>query len=111
MRSRSNPLPGAESQLRELAVAEDIRADRLASRAHLAADRRIHETDGGEACRLRVAPVTAARTRTVAAPDVAELVKRRRQEVRDRETAVSVDCVDRDGARGGLAAAAVVRER
>src|SRR6184192_2587173 len=103
-------LRSAEPHLGELALAEDARTDRVASSGDPAVHGGVHESHAREVGgRLR--PVALLRSRTEAAPDVAELVEHGRHELGHREPPVPVDRVHRDRPRGDPAAARVLRER
>src|SRR5437762_988597 len=107
MRRRLRP---GEPHLGELALAEDARTDRVASSGDPAVHGGVHESHAREVGgRLR--PVAVLRSRTEAAPDVAELVEHGRHELGHREPPVPVDRVHRDRPRGDPAAARVLRER
>src|SRR5437762_13530733 len=100
MRSRSVGTSSrrVEVHLDELAVAEDARTYRIAPRRHAAGHRRVHEPDAREGGR-GVRPVPIRRARSEAAPDVAQLVEGRNEDLGDREAARAVDGVNGDGPR------------
>src|SRR5438552_18542866 len=109
-RSLARPLRPVESHLGELALAEHARTDRVASSAGTAVHGRIHETHAREVGgRLR--PVAVLRSRSEAAPDVAELVEDGRHELGHGEVPISIDGVYGDLPRSHLAAARMLRKR